>query len=471
MIKKITDKKNTKKPVVKKEVKKAPVVVAKKNVVTKSNAEKKVTYTTLRGMRDILPKDGATWQKVYDIVKNISTAYGFSYVETPVLEQASLFIRSIGKGTDVVDKEMYVFEDKDSTKVCLRPEMTASLVRSYVENGMQTLPQPVKMWYHGQMFRHDRPQAGRFRQFYQFGCETMGDANPIIDAELISVAYNTLRDLGIDAMVHINSIGTLQDRENYIVELVGYLRSKRSYLSEESKKRINKNPLRILDSKEEQDIAVMEEAPQIVDWLSPESKKFFTNVLEYLDEAEIPYVLDPKLVRGLDYYTNTVFEIFTEDEELANIALGGGGRYDGLIEQLGGQATPAAGFALGLDRVVTVLKHKQDKIDKENSQKPKEENRANKVFFAQLGEQANKKALNILENLRREGLTVYHNLAKSSLKVQMELANKIGATHTLILGQKEVQDGSILLRNMDSGIQEVVDQKKVANVIRKLLQN
>jgi len=449
----------------------AKKVVPVKKVVAYSKKDKKMTYSTLRGMRDILPKDGEMWQKIYEVAKNVSTSYGFSYVETPILEQASLFIRSIGKGTDVVDKEMYVFEDKDNTKVCLRPEMTASLSRSYIENGMQTLPQPVKMWYHGQMFRHDRPQAGRFRQFYQFGCETIGDNGPVVDAELISTAYNTLKDLGIETTVHVNSIGTIQDRENYIVELVGYLRSKRSYLSEESKKRINKNPLRILDSKDEQDIAVIEEAPQIIDWLSPDSKKFFTTVLEYLDETEIPYVLTPTLVRGLDYYSNTVFEFFCDDEEFSHIALGGGGRYDGLIEQLGGQSTPAAGFALGLDRMAMILKQRQDKAEREAMNNPVKAKKKNKIFFAQLGEQANKKSLYILELLRREGLFVYHNFSKSSLKAQMEIADKIGSTHTLILGQKEVQDGSILVRNMDSGIQEVVDQKKIANFVRKLLQS
>src|SRR3989339_224303 len=398
---------------------------ASKSVKSKGEKIAK-TYSVLRGMRDILPKEERYWKKLYHSIEDLGQYFQYGRIETPLLEEASLFVRSVGKGTDVVDKEMYLFEDKDGSKVCLRPEMTASMARSYIENGMQALPQPVKVWYHGQMFRHDRPQAGRFRQFYQSGCETIGDSGPVVDAELISVAYNTLRDLGIDTVVNINSIGTLEDRQNYIVELVGYLRSKRSYLSEESKKRINKNPLRVLDSKEKEDIEVMEEAPQILDWLSPESKKFFTDVLEYLDEAEIPYVLNPKLVRGLDYYSNTVFEFYCEEEEKAR---------------------------------------------KEAELSPIKEVRTNKIFFAQLGEQANKKALYILESLRREGLTVYHNLAKSSLKAQMEMANKIGTTHTLILGQKEVQDGSILVRNMDSGIQEVVDQKKIANFVRKLLQN
>ena len=284
----------TKKKVVKK--------VDLKNVDPKK--EKKKTkgpvYTTLRGMKDILPKEGVMWQHLYHTAEDIAGAYGFSYIETPILEQASLFVRSIGKGTDVVDKEMYIFEDKDGSKVCLRPEVTASIARSYINHGMHTFPQPVKVWYWGQMFRHDRPQAGRYRQFHQFGCETFGIQSPVVDAELIAVAYNMLRDLGIETTVKINSIGTPEDRENYIVELVGYLRSKRSYLSDESKKRINKNPLRVLDSKHEQDKAVMEEAPQILDWLSDKSRGFFMSVLEYLDEAGVPYVLTPTLVRGLD---------------------------------------------------------------------------------------------------------------------------------------------------------------------------
>ncbi|PLX26249.1 histidine--tRNA ligase [Candidatus Parcubacteria bacterium] len=448
--------------------KKAVKKVVPKNVAPKK--EKKKTkgpnYATLRGMKDILPKEGVSWQHMYHTAEDIANAYGFSYIETPILEQAMLFTRSIGKGTDVVDKEMYVFEDKDGSRVCLRPEVTASVARSYINHGMQTFPQPVKVWYWGQMFRHDRPQAGRYRQFHQFGCETLGVQSPVVDAELIAVAYNTLRDLGIETTVRINSIGTVEDRENYIVELVGYLRSKRSYLSDESKKRINKNPLRVLDSKHEQDQAVMEEAPQILDWLSDKSRGFFMNVLEYLDEAGIPYVLTPTLVRGLDYYTDTVFELYAEDDEGSQSALGGGGRYNGLIEQLGGEETPAAGFSLGIERIAMVLKKQREELEKQENYKPE---KPGGIFFAQLGEQACKRSLYLIEELRRKDLRVYHNLAKSSLKAQLETANKLGVSHTLILGQKEVQDETILVRNMESGIQEVVDQKKIANTVQKLL--
>lgn len=444
------------------------VVTAPKLKVEEKESQKNTPYATLRGMKDIISREGKMFQRVHHVSQAIAQAYGFSYVETPILEQTSLFVRSIGKGTDVVDKEMYTFEDKDGTKVCLRPEGTAPVARAYVNHGMHTMPQPVKMWSWGPMFRHERPQAGRYRMFHQFGCETMGEHSPVIDAELISVAYNTLKDLGINTSVRINSIGTPEDRENYLVELVGYFRSKRSYLSEESKKRLLKNPLRILDSKDEHDRAIVEEAPQIVDWLSENSKKFFMSVLEYLDEAEIPYVLTPTLVRGLDYYTDTVFELIEDGvEETQQGALGGGGRYNGLIAQLGGQATPAAGFALGVDRIILSLKRQEEEARKtgtfvEIQDQPK-------VFFAQLGEQARKRSLFLIERLRRSGVPVAHNLAKSSIKTQLEIANKIGAIHTLILGQKEVQDGTIITRNMESGIQEIVDQKKIEAVVRKLL--
>ncbi len=450
-----------------------PAVAKKVVTVPKLKAEEKESqkntpYATLRGMKDILAREGKMFQRVHQVSQTIAQAYGFSYVETPILEQTSLFVRSIGKGTDVVDKEMYTFEDKDGAKVCLRPEGTAPVARAYVNHGMHTMPQPVKVWSWGPMFRHERPQAGRYRMFHQFGCETMGEHSPVIDAELISVAYNTLKDLGINTSVRINSIGTPEDRENYLVELVGYFRSKRSYLSEESKKRLLKNPLRILDSKDEHDRAIVEEAPQIVDWLSENSKKFFMSVLEYLDEAEIPYVLTPTLVRGLDYYTDTVFELIEDGvEETQQGALGGGGRYNGLIAQLGGQATPAAGFALGVDRIILALKRQEEEARKTGTFVDMQDQP--KVFFAQLGEQARKRSLLLIERLRRSGVLVAHNLAKSSIKTQLEIANKIGATHTLILGQKEVQDGTIITRNMESGIQEIVDQKKIEAVVRKLL--
>ncbi len=424
------------------------------------------TFSLLRGMRDILPKEELYWKKVYRTAEEISTAYNFGYLETPILEDAGLFIRSLGRGTDVVDKEMYTFEDRDGTKVGMRPEATVSAARSYVNHGMHTVPQPVKFWYYGPMFRHDKPQAGRYREFHQFGCETFGGHEAVLDAELIVVGYNFFRDLGINVGVHINSIGTTEDRQRYVVELVGYLRSKRSYLCEDCKKRLVKNPLRVLDCKEEQCQPILDEAPQIIDWLSDQSRAYFMKVLEYLDELDIPYVLKPTLVRGLDYYTDTVFEFYKEEgEEGAQSALGGGGRYDLLVEQVGGLPTPGCGFAIGVERTISVMR-------KQTEEKGliMDDGRT-KIFFAQLGEQARRKSLLLIENLRREGIKVYHNLGKASLKGQMELADKNKVLYTLILGQKEVQDGTIIIRDMESGIQEIVDQKKLKQQLDKKLLN
>lgn len=422
--------------------------------------------TLLRGMKDITPKEEIYWRTMYHRAEAITNAYGFGFLETPVLEEAALFIRSIGKDTDVIDKEMYVFEDRDGTKVALRPEWTAGVARAYINHGMHNWPQPIKVWNYGALFRHDRPQAGRFRQFHQFGCETIGERHPCVDAELIVVAYNFLKELGISVNVYINNIGNSEERQNYIIELVGYLRSKRSYLCENCKKRINKNPLRVLDCKRESCGSVIEEAPQIIDWLSEASKNYFMKVLECLDELEIPYMLKPILVRGLDYYTDTVFEFYEDGlQEQSQSALGGGGRYDGLIEQLGGMPTPAAGFALGLERIISSMR-KQDKdkrilLAKEWSG----------IFFAQLGEQASFHALYLIEKMRSQGIILRHNLAKFSLKSQLEIANKYKASHALILGQKEVHEGTIIIRDMDSGNQEIIDQNKLLEEIKKIIKN
>lgn len=421
----------------------------------------------LRGMKDILPKDWPHWKKIYHTAENIAEAYCFGYIETPVLEEATLFIRSIGRGTDIVEKEMYVFEDRDGTRVGMRPEFTAGVARAFISHGMHTLPQPVKLWSFGQLFRHDRPQAGRYRQLHQFNCESFGAHDPAVDAELIVVAYNFLRDLGIETNVQINSIGTMEDRQNYLVELTGYLRTKRSYLCEDCKKRITRNPLRVLDCKNESCRPTLEEAPQIVDWLSDASKNYFMKVLEFLDELEVPYTLKPTLVRGLDYYTETVFEIYEENSpimESQQNALCGGGRYDLLVSELGGPPTPACGFALGAERVMSVLRRKAEENKKDDVEKKV---KSDMVFFAHLGEQARRRTLKLIEDLRRDGVVLHHSLGKTALKAQLELANKFNVVYTLILGQKEAQDGTIIIRDMESGIQEIVDQKKLKSELEK----
>lgn len=449
-----------------KENKKTPKLKDKKDKSAQPEKGKK-TYTLLRGMHDVLPREEKYWKSFYHTAEHLAEHFQFSRIETPLLEEASMFIRSIGKGTDVVDKEMYVFEDRDSNKVALRPEMTASVVRAYIMHGMWNMTQPVKMWYWGPMFRYDRPQAGRYRQFNQVGFETLGDPDPVVDAELILLAHNFYKDLGLPVEIHVNSIGVPEERQKYKTALVEYYRSKRSYLCDDCKQRLNKNPLRLLDCKQERCQPVKEDAPQIIDWLEEESKNHFMKVLEYLDELAVPYVLKSTLVRGLDYYTRTVFEVFPVSGAVdvlgAQSALGGGGRYDLLVQEMGGRPAPAAGFSLGIERSVSALKQYMD------TNQIKSPVHKFDAFLAQLGDQARRRALKTINDLRDSGLKIDYNFSKNSLKSQLETANSLQVPYALILGQKEVQDGTIIIRDMESGAQEIVDQKKVGNLLKKKL--
>ena len=422
-------------------------------------------YTLLRGMHDILPREEKYWRPFRDNAVKLADHFLYRQIETPVLEDANLFIRSVGKGTDIVDKEMYIFEDRDGKKVCLRPEMTASVVRAYIMHGLWSLPQPLKLWYWAPMFRHDRPQAGRYRQFTQFGCEVFGSDDPAVDSELILMAYNFFVDLGLPVQIKINSIGATEERNKYISALVEYYRGKRSYLCDDCKKRLNKNPLRLLDCKQEQCKPIKDEAPQILEWLESESKGHFMKVLEYLDELAIPYALDHTLVRGLDYYNRTVFEIYpaVDGEMNTQGALGGGGRYDPLIEQMGGHPSFGSGFSIGVERAAQYLKQA---CEQQICALPKAECN---VYVAQLGDQARRNALKLINNIRNSGLKIDYNLTKNSLKVQLDSANGLKVPYTLILGQKEALDGTIIVREMDTGKQQTVKIDKVAEELRKRL--
>jgi histidyl-tRNA synthetase len=417
----------------------------------------------LRGFRDIMPEEQGRWNFVRDAMRSLAESYTFDRIDLPILERSDLFLRTLGKGTDVIEKEMYVFTDPSNRSVALRPEATASAARAYIEHGMIERPQPVKLWYEGPMFRHDRPQAGRFRQFNQVGFEVFGSSEPIIDAQLILIGKKIFETLGLDVSVQINSIGTPECRQAYLAELVSYFRQFRSRLPEDDKRRFQKNPLRLLDSKEPETIELLKDAPQILDWLDEKSKEHFMKVLEFLDEVEMPYILNSHLVRGLDYYTHTVFEFVLADDEgeKAQNALGGGGRYDGLVELLGGRPTPACGFALGLERIVRALSDKG--IDP--PQYPKAH-----VFFAQLGDAARRVGLRLFEEFRKSGIIVSEAVGKNALKAQLEVANKLGVQFTLILGQKEVLDGTIIIRDMESGAQETIDVKKIVSVVERKLQ-
>lgn len=416
----------------------------------------------VKGFRDILPEEQPYWDAVYDAARKIATDYSYGLIRLPLIESAPLFERSIGKGTDIVEKEMFTWLDQETERVTLRPEATAQIARAYIEHGMINLPQPVKLWYFGPMFRRDRPQAGRYRQFYQYGLEVVGSDEPIIDAQIIIMLVKLCEELGLDVRVRVNSIGNAESRREYVMELVSYFKQFRNKLSEVDKKRLQKNPLRLLDSKEEGMAELKKDAPQIVDWIDEDSKAHFMKLLEYLDEMDVPYELEPFLVRGLDYYSRTVFEIVlaNPNEEVAQSALAGGGRYDSLIPMLGGreETKGAMGCAAGVERLILAMKDQKVAIEK---------HREIDVFFCQLGEAARRKGLKIFEEFRKSGIRIAEAFGKGSLKAQLELADKMGAKTALILGQKEVLDGTIIIREMESGGQEIVDVKKVVGLVKK----
>jgi histidyl-tRNA synthetase len=439
---------------------KTPVVAPQ---VTASSKKNKVPET-LRGFRDILPEEQAAWDKMEAITRSLSRAYSFGRIRLPVLEQTSLFERAVGKDTDVVEKEMFTFTDQGGVRMTLRPEGTAAIARAYIEHGMLNQPQPMKLWYMEQFFRHERPQAGRYRQFWQFGLEAIGSDDPILDAQIILMCERFCKEMGLDVTVAVNSLGTPASRKSYVAELVKFFKANRKKLSETDQKRLVKNPLRLLDSKEPGMEELKAQAPQIIDYLDDESKQHFMKVLEYLDEAEVQYTLNPYLVRGLDYYTKTVFEVTLTNpsaEEGAQSALGGGGRYDGLIPLFGGrEGTSAVGAALGLERVLMAARA---------AGKLPDPRRRAEVFFCQLGEAARRKGLKIYEKFREAGVDAAEAFSKSNLKAQLEAADKVKAPIAVILGQKEVLDGTIIIRDMESGAQEIVDVEKVVSIVQKRL--
>ncbi len=437
-----------------------PIPLKEGEVVNSSSGPQLV-----RGMRDILPSEKRLWDRVWRASQLEFESREYDRIETPIMEEASLFQRSIGRVTDIIEKEMYVFEDPGGSRVALRPEATASIARAYIRHGMVSLPQPVRLWYWGPMFRHDRPQAGRYRQFFQSGAEVVGEQHPVVDAQVIMTAIAIVRRSGLDPLVSINSTGCKMCRPQYIEQLVAYYRTRRSQLCQDCKKRLVRNPLRLLDCKEEQCKSVKGEAPQIVDSLCPECKDHFVRVLEYCDELEIPYQLSSSLVRGLDYYTKTVFEVYERTEGAGRQdALGGGGRYDGLLELLGGRPTPGIGFSLGVDRIVNALKEKQTDVAPGAAIEG-----APQIFFAQLGEQARRQAIVLVERIRQEGISVAEQFSKDGLKGQLERANRLGVRYTVILGQKEVLDGTVLVRDMEGGVQEIIDRQKLVEMLKKKL--
>lgn len=426
------------------------------------SSKKAKTIQIVKGMHDILPEDQKYWRYIFKKAEALLEFYGFSRITTPVLENTDLFVRSSGQTSDIVEKEMYTLKTKGGDSLTLRPEGTAPVIRSYIENGMHVWPQPVKLYYWEPMFRHNEPQKGRYRQFFQLGAETIGDSSEAVDAELIFLAHKLLDSLGLDGYeVQINSIGDSNCRPGYIKALKDYYRTRGKKLCNNCKNRVKNNVLRVLDCKEEGCKEVSKEAPQFVDYLDPECKAHFKRVLEFLDEAKVPYILNPYLVRGLDYYTRTVFEFVPESNDGSQSTIVAGGRYDKLMDIMGGQNLPAAGWALGIERLILALKEKNINVP-DGIAKPK-------VFLVQLGDAAKRKSLPLFESFRKAGIEAKSSLGRDSIKSQLRIAHRLGAKFALIFGQKEALEGTIILREMDTGVQETISLEKIVDEVKKRL--
>ena len=409
-----------------------------------------------RGTKDILPDTVGEWNYVEKKIRDLCGRYGYQEIRTPMFEHTELFQRGIGDGTDVVDKEMYTFEDRGHRSVTLRPENTASAVRAYLQNKLYGDNSLVKLFYIGSMFRYARPQAGRMREFHQFGIEALGEENPMVDAEVILVAIDFLQSLGLKGLeLSLNSVGCPECRAKYREALKDYFRPHLDDLCEDCKDRFERSPLRILDCKTDADKPYMADAPKITDYLCDDCHAHFEKVQACLKGVGVDFTLDPRLVRGLDYYTKTAFEIKYPPLG-AQSAVAGGGRYDGLIEEIGGKPTPAVGFATGLERVLLALE-KQELLPAQDTHTD--------AFIVALGDEAKEPAFRLLTELRRAGLKASMDYAGRSMKAQMKQANKAHARFALILGEDEIKESCVQLKDMAKS-----EQQKVSfdNIMEKL---
>jgi histidyl-tRNA synthetase len=404
-------------------------------------------YKAPRGTTDILPQEQPYWRWVYDRAARLCETYGYSRIDTPIFEEAGLFTRGVGQVTDIVQKEMYVFEDRSGETMALRPEATASICRAYLQHGMHNLPQPVRLWYWGPIFRYDRPQSGRQRQFIQFDCEVIGEGDPEVDAESIELAWRFYQELGIgDLTLYLNSIGDPVCRPGYLQVLRDYYRDKLRGVCADCRVRFEKNPLRLLDCKVEGCQPVIAGAPPFTDHLCEACAEHFQKLRSYLDALAIRFVVNPRLVRGLDYYTRTVFE-FQPLEEGAQNTIGAGGRYDGLIEELGGKPTPGIGFATGIERIILSLKRAG--VQPPALPRPT-------VFVASQTAAARLAAVRLAGELRRAGVAAVLATGDRSLKAQMRQADTAGAAYAAIIGREELDSETVVLRRMADGQQERV---------------
>ncbi len=404
-------------------------------------------YQAPRGTSDILPEEQIYWSYVKQKAAEICRLHGYERIDTPIFEDTSLFSRSAGEYTDVVQKEMYTFEDRGGNSLTLKPEGTPAVCRAYIQNGMHNLPQPVKVYYISPIFRYDRPQAGRYRQHYQFGCEAIGDDDPSLDAEIIGIIWQLYGALGLKGLVlNLNSIGCRECRPKYLSLLKGHYSAYAGVLCADCRIRLEKNPMRLLDCKQKSCQEAADSAPKSVDNLCPACDKHFSRLKKYLGILGIPFNVNHRMVRGFDYYTRTVFEIVPESGG-GQSSIGGGGRYDGLIEELGGKPTPAVGFGSGIERIILNLK--QQNIEVPLQEKPK-------VYIAHLGEAASEKAIELASELRQAGIAVIGAAGSRSLKAQLRHANSIGVRYTVIIGEDEIKSGTVVLRDMATARQETI---------------
>ncbi|MBN1160826.1 MAG: histidine--tRNA ligase, partial [Dehalococcoidales bacterium] len=396
-------------------------------------------YQAARGTADILPEEQPYWRYVEKVIDDITRLYGYKRIETPIFEDTSLFLRSTGEYTDIVQKEMYTFDDRGGNSLTLKPEGTPSVCRAYIQHGMHNLPQPVRLYYISPIFRYDRPQAGRYRQHYQFGCEAIGDGDPAIDAEIIDIAWRLNKSLGLKNLsLQLNSIGCPECRPAYLKDLQAYYKKYAGRLCADCQTRLEKNPLRLLDCKQASCRQIAQKAPSSIDSLCDACADHFKQLQKDLKLLEIPFSINPRLVRGLDYYTRTVFEIQPE-EEGGQSTIGGGGRFDGLIEELGGKPTPAAGFAAGIERIILNLKKQGVEIP---------DPAPLRVFIVHLGEEAREAAIKLAAVLHGAGISAAMATGSKSLKAQLRQADTLGAKYAAIIGGDEVKAGTVTLRNM-----------------------
>lgn len=414
-------------------------------------------YQVPRGTFDILPADSYKWQFVINTFREIAREFNYKEIVTPIFEKSDLFERSVGETSDIVEKEMYKFEDKKGRIFALRPEGTAPVVRSFIENGLNLKPNSSKLYYLGPMFRYDRPQKGRYRQFYQYGIENIGSNNPFIDAEVIAFANMFLSKLGLNNFeLQINSIGCKNCTKDYDNALIKYFAPFKNDLCSDCRKRLEKNPKRVLDCKVKTCNAIAENAPSMLDYLDEDCTANFNKIQEYLTAMDIPFVVNSKIVRGLDYYSQTAFE-FVDTNLGAQNTLIGGGRYDTLAEQLGGKNMPGVGFAGGFERLL--LSMEEEKLSFGKKQKPK-------VYLVTLGNEARIAGIKIIMKLRNSSISSEFDPDKTSMNAQMKAANKTGAKFALILGEDELKSDKIILKNMENGEQENINITDITNNLK-----